>query len=58
MASDKDYMAEYRKNHPQYMAEQKKRQRARNRADIRLRAEYPAQWSALLKEELKKEGIE
>lgn len=52
----KDYMAEYREKHKAYVEEQNKRNRARGKADRRLRAMYPAEWHKLYQEELKREG--
>lgn len=49
------YLAEYRKNNPQYVAEQKMRQRARGRALVQLAALHPAEYNRLLAKELQKE---
>jgi hypothetical protein len=53
----KDYMAEYRETHAEYVETQNRRNRAMSRALRRLRNENMTRYSELLKEELKKEGF-
>lgn len=52
----KDYMAEYRAKHPEYVAAEQKRARAKDRAYRRLAREYLKRFNEILKEELAREG--
>ena len=53
----KDYMAEYRALHAEYVDSQNRRNRAIGKALRRLRKEYMQRYNEILKEELQKEGF-
>lgn len=53
-----EYQAQYRAEHPDYVATQAKRQRARVRAVAALKGRYPNVWAELYRTELAKEGLE
>ena len=49
------YMREWRRAHPEYVAENRRQLRARHRAQVRLSALFPETFADLLAEELAKE---
>lgn len=54
--SDPDYQANYRRENPEYVARQNKRQKARNAAMRRLANKFQREFHELFTEELRKEN--
>lgn len=54
MPSDPEYMREYRAQNPGYAAEDRRRNKARRRAQTLLAELYPADFERLFAEELRK----
>lgn len=53
-----DYMAQYRRKHPEVLRNQRRTTKVRNRALSRLALEYPVRFAQLLQEEMRIERVE